>query len=265
MDDLLREAAYKETQVFTPETERAEAEAEERKERTLRRAASVRSGVEAVVGFISGLVSHAPIMVADGRVRRPADASGSTTVAVHQQEYSPPPSTLANKRVVHLPRSSIYTHSRPSSLYSLNPTMSTESLNLSPRASSSYRLPRSANATPRPLHQDPYTQSPTRPSRLRTQPSFSSNSAHVPQTYAQASKARLYLRHMASAPSIKPAPHSSLNTSLQRHSSSRYTIRGNKRSMTLDDDELHTGRRGNGEGEEDPSAAPPLPRTWLES
>ncbi|KZP07197.1 hypothetical protein FIBSPDRAFT_290818 [Athelia psychrophila] len=143
--------------------------------------------------------------------------------------------------------------------------MPTESLNLSPRASSPHRLPRSANATPRPLHQDPYTQNPTRPSRLRPQPSFSSNSAHVSQTYAQASKARLYLRHMASAPSIKPAPHSSLNTSLQRHSSSRYATRGNKRSMTLDDDVLHTGRRGNGEGEEDPSAAPPLPRTWLES
>ncbi|KZP15888.1 hypothetical protein FIBSPDRAFT_1047833 [Athelia psychrophila] len=70
---------------------------------------------------------------------------------------------------------------------------------------------------------------------------------------------------MASAPSIKPAPHSSLNTSLQRHSSSRYATQGNKHSMTLDDDDLHTGRRGNGEGEEDPSAAPPLPRTWLES
>ncbi|KZP15881.1 hypothetical protein FIBSPDRAFT_866596 [Athelia psychrophila] len=104
MEDLLRETGYKETRVFTPETERAEAEAEKRKERTLRRAASVRSGVDAVVGFISGLVSRAPSVVADGRVRRPVDASGSTTVAVPQQEYSPPPSPLANKRVVLLPR-----------------------------------------------------------------------------------------------------------------------------------------------------------------
>ncbi|KZP28075.1 hypothetical protein FIBSPDRAFT_885963 [Athelia psychrophila] len=60
MEDLLREAGYKETRVFTPETERAEAEAEERKERTLRRAASVRSGVDAVVGFISGLGEEDP-------------------------------------------------------------------------------------------------------------------------------------------------------------------------------------------------------------
>ncbi|KZP07223.1 hypothetical protein FIBSPDRAFT_875817 [Athelia psychrophila] len=58
-----------------------------------------------------------------------------------QQEYSPPPSPLGNKRVVHLPRSSIYMHSRPCSPSSLNPNMSTESHNLSPRASSCHRLP----------------------------------------------------------------------------------------------------------------------------
>lgn len=31
------------------------------------------------------------------------------------------------------------------------------------------------------------------------------------------------------------------------------------------DDNVYTGRKGNGEGEEDPLAVPPLPRTWLES
>lgn len=35
LEDLLREAGYKETRVFTPETERAEIEAEERQEREL--------------------------------------------------------------------------------------------------------------------------------------------------------------------------------------------------------------------------------------
>ncbi|KAF7969968.1 hypothetical protein HWV62_25446 [Athelia sp. TMB] len=268
MEDLLREAGYKETRVFTPETERAEAEAEERRERNAR----LKSGVDAVVGFITGLVSRAPSVAAEGRVPV-SEASGSgSRVPQIQQEYSPPPSPLANasKRLLNLPRSSMYPNSRPSS-----PSMSVESLNLSPRASP-HRPLLSANATPRPLyhhHSDPYThtQSPTRPSRLRPQPS-SSNSAHALQTYAQASKAKLYLRHMASAPSIQPQSNMK-PMSLQRHSSSRYAYnhnpkRGNRsasnrHTVALNDDDLHTERRGNGEGEEDP--APPLPKTWLES
>ncbi|OBZ78146.1 hypothetical protein A0H81_02364 [Grifola frondosa] len=59
LEDLLREAGYKETRVFTPEMERAEAQAEERrKQRAIWRAreASLREGVGAVVDFFAGWI-----------------------------------------------------------------------------------------------------------------------------------------------------------------------------------------------------------------
>src|SRR5882762_287184 len=60
LEDLLKEAGYKETRIFTPEAERLEAEAEERKERAAGRkhASSMRGGVNAVVGFLAGLIQN---------------------------------------------------------------------------------------------------------------------------------------------------------------------------------------------------------------
>ena len=59
LEDLLREAGYKETRVFTPETERLEAEAEERKKRERERRTSGSGNLKAMgsmVNFLSHLV-----------------------------------------------------------------------------------------------------------------------------------------------------------------------------------------------------------------
>ncbi|KAH8116021.1 hypothetical protein DFH11DRAFT_1702055, partial [Phellopilus nigrolimitatus] len=56
LEDLLREAGYKETRVFTPEAERAEAQAEERRKKQEGRSAGPAKGVSAMVSFLTGLV-----------------------------------------------------------------------------------------------------------------------------------------------------------------------------------------------------------------
>lgn len=273
LEDLLREAGYKDTRVFTPEAERAEIEAEERKERERSRVAqngSMRGGVGVVVGFLTGLVSRTPSQARDGGSERRGQSSTLQASPLHQ-EYSPPPSPLAHKQQLKTRR--IYESSTSSP--SLSPTTagftsSAESLHRSPRGSpssitSAYRITNSpSSATPRAQYGgDHYHYSHSRPSRLRPQPSFSSN--RVPQTYAEASKARVYLRHMASVPTIQ----TSTREPAQRQSSTRYPGQGRRplpNGNDRDQDEF-TGRRGNGEGEEETETygQPPLPKTWLES
>ena len=55
LEDLLKEAGYKETRIFTPETERTREHEPGREEREA--SGRVRSGVDTVVGFLAGLVS----------------------------------------------------------------------------------------------------------------------------------------------------------------------------------------------------------------
>lgn len=267
LEDLLREAGYKETRVFTPETERAEIEAEERKERELQgQNGTVKAGVGVVVGFLAGLMSRNSNLVGEAE-----GGESSQTKSSAQQEYSPPPSPLAQRQRLKskLPDSSVSLHSHP-----ISPTFmsSVESLPRSPLSSSSnlnpnYRIVSSnSNATSRTHRQALQT----RPSRLRPRSSLTAN--QVPQPYAQTSKARAYLRHMASAPSIQPLSKPT-RESLHRHASSRAAVgRGyTRRTMVLNDSDSESdrqmGRRGNGEGEEEGGAdgRPPLPRTWLES
>ena len=56
MEDLLREAGYKETRVFTPETERFPADGDKRKGDAEGGGLTVKESVGAVVGFLAGLV-----------------------------------------------------------------------------------------------------------------------------------------------------------------------------------------------------------------
>jgi hypothetical protein len=287
LEDLLREAGYKETRVFTPETERAEAEAEEKKERELRGGGSARGGVGAVVGFLTGLMSRTPSLARDADASTKADSSsGLRRIPPLQQEYSPPPSPLAHKQQLKSSSkcTSISSHSYSPSASTPAFTSSAESLTRSPRGPSSnlgltYSItsPNStSDSTPRAnRHVLSSSSHPHGTTRLRPPPSTPSN--QMPQTYAQASKARAYLRHMASAPSIQPSS-SSTRPPTVRHSSSRYVGRGGSRSgypkgtMVLDDsdaegEDAFMGRRGNGEGEDesDIHGRPPLPRTWLEN
>ena len=271
LEDLLREAGYKETRVFTPETERAEVEAEERKPSELRGAqsGSVRGGVGAVVGYLAGLMSRAPSLARDAHADRRTDTpSGSQTTHPPQQEHSPPLSPLPHKQTLVTNGSSISSRSHSYSPSPTTPTFtsSAESLTRFPRGSFSNNSPDYYITS----HNSNSDLTPRAP-RLRPQPSFSSNQR---QTYAQASKARAYLRHMASAPSIQPSPNSSRPPSV-RHSSAKYIVRGGygygrRRAIMSNDSDAedgYTGQRGNGEGEEENEiyGRPPLPRTWLEN
>lgn len=268
LEDLLREAGYKETRVFTPETERAEIEAEERKERELVQGqnGTVKAGVGVVVGFLAGLMSRNSSQ--GGEAER---GESSRTKSPVQQEYSPPPSPLAQKQRLQPALSG--SSSMSPHTHSLSPTLmsSVESLPRSPLGSSSNLNPNysiassNSSATPRP-HQQALQ---TRSSRLRPQPSLPTGQAQ--QSYIPTSRARAYLRHMASAPSIQPAskPRPEL---LQRHASSRtvvgrvYTNRAMVPNDSDSDSDVRTRHSGNGEGEEGNTCdRPPLPRTWLES
>lgn len=81
LEDLLREAGYKETRVFTPECERHTDHA------TDKHTSSVRGGVGTVVGFLAGLVSRNSSLA-----RQPISTKDS---------HSPPPSPLAHVKAVH--------------------------------------------------------------------------------------------------------------------------------------------------------------------
>ena len=83
LEDLLREAGYKETKIYSPEVERTEARREGRRD------ASARGGMGAVVDFITGLM--------------PGSSKSEIGEASNEEEEivqrSPPPSPLAGKRV----------------------------------------------------------------------------------------------------------------------------------------------------------------------
>jgi hypothetical protein len=81
LEDLLREAGYKETRVFTPESERHTEHA------TDKHTSNARGGVGAVVGFLAGLVSRNSSLA-----REPTSNNDS---------HSQPPSPLAHFKAIH--------------------------------------------------------------------------------------------------------------------------------------------------------------------
>ena len=265
LEDLLREAGYKDTRVFTPETERAEIEAEERKARERERAkeGSARGGMGVVVGYLTGLVSRT------SSSQIPVEEAGKRRSST-RQGYSPSSSPLAKKsrsKSKHNEESSL--PSPPPTLQNLALKFSSESLSRSSchSLSRTSRSTRSHNrhtpspdATPRAMYQDSYPH----PSRLRPQQCSMSNRA--PQTYSEASKAHQYLRHMASTPNFQQQlaskkPRRKMPSPWQ---SSRY--RQSSRTVLLDDSDSESEffwQRGIGDGEE--CSEQPLPRSWLEN
>jgi hypothetical protein len=238
LEDLLKEAGYKETRVFTPEGERAEEHGGTRKSND--HSNNRISGMSAVVGFLAGLMPNN----ATNSHSRPASlvrtSSGDATV-VPTRGYSPPPSP------------SPFLHHRPHTP-TTDMTSSIESLGEpTPRPT---RRPPSRSSTPQQHHRPQLahrtsnnnTQAPphvnsTFHRQLPHQPSHTSlhhllpPSPHPPPQIAhpRPSRAGAYLRHMASASSIPQRPSST-------------PVR---RSTDSDGGEEH--------------AEPPLPPTWLES
>ncbi|KAG2114541.1 hypothetical protein DEU56DRAFT_841887 [Suillus clintonianus] len=202
LEDLLREAGYKETRVFTPESER------HNDHTTDRHASSVRGGVGAVVGFLAGLVSRNSSMA-----REPISNKDSLS------PRSQPPSPLAHIQGLH-----------PSS--STSQSASSYSFNTSPE---SLRKHSRFHATHARRNVFPETHGQPRPpnSHYMRHQSSSNFSRDAPNAHA-------YLRHMASAPNIQPLAKrpSSSNVSLRSHRNPQPRPRPSRRSLLLSADDI---------------------------
>jgi len=183
MEDLLREAGYKETRVFTPEAERFPADGDKRKGDAEGPALSVKESVGAVVGFLAGLVP--------GQSKQNMGTPLSTDLVPNDQEVRPgrshPPSPLAHK----VERPSSNESSLRSKKFTIAPSnhrRTSADLDASSGSSSGSRQSRTVPGNSNSNQQSPRSQlSGTRP-----KPSQSA--------------AYNYLRHMASTPSIQRRP-----------------------------------------------------------
>ncbi|KAH7926271.1 hypothetical protein BV22DRAFT_1087463 [Leucogyrophana mollusca] len=263
LEDLLREAGYKETRVFTPEAERAESEQEERRLRA-RASGSVRGGVGAVVGFLAGLVSRNSSLA---REAMSGDEGSRPSMSNDVPVWSPPPSPLAQlQRAKHLNASS------SASLSGYSYSTSTESLHKSPRQSYTH-LPTDGLVVHRPRvahHHVVQLQHSSRglphhsPPHLRQYVRHQSSSNFVAPDVP--GSARAYLRHMASAPNIQPLSKrpSSSDVSLRSHQAHKRGGKPSRRTIVLNADDIEESddyRDSRGHG----IAEPPLPRNWVES
>ena len=182
MEDLLREAGYKETRVFTPEAERFPAEGDKRKGDAEGGGLSVKESVGAVVGFLAGLVP--------GQSRQNLGTPPSADLAANDQEVYPgrphPPSPLAHKAE----QSSSNASSLQSKKFTITPS------NHRPTSADLGTSSRSSG-DPRRDHAILGDMGPSSDLRsLRSQPS-------VARLQPSQSVAYNYLRHMASTPSIQ--------------------------------------------------------------
>jgi len=184
MEDLLREAGYKETRIFTPEAERFPADGDKRKGDAEGGGLSVKESVGAVVGFLAGLVP--------GQSKQNVGAP-PTDLAADGQEVYPgrlhPPSPLAHR--VEQPSSN--TSGLRSKKFTIAPSNQRPTSADLDTSSGSSGDPRHSHTMPGDRNQNPDQRS------LRSQLS-------VTRLKPSQSVAYNYLRHMASTPSIRRRP-----------------------------------------------------------
>ncbi|KAG5653729.1 hypothetical protein H0H81_010985 [Sphagnurus paluster] len=175
LEDLLREAGYKETRVFTPEGERAEASAARDHTSPSDHRGGVRTSMGAFVGFLAGL------MPAPGR---------STSANPDTDTYSPPVSPLAQRqKQAQAQDSNTPSSSEPQSPSYTTMTSSMESLEPTPRAPRRTPPSRTSTTTPVPappvsMYAHPQSQSSQRDLR-RTTPVPAAMYAHPQSQYSQ--------------------------------------------------------------------------------
>ena len=179
MEDLLREAGYSETRVFTPEAERFSADGDKRRGDGEGGGLSVKESVGAVVGFLAGLVP--------GQSRQ---NTPSTDLVANDQVVYPgrphPPSALANQ----VEQSSSNTSRLRSKKFTIAP---------SDHRPTSAEFDASSGSSG-DLHQSNKMPGDTNPNSDRR-----SLRSHMSATKLRPphSAAYNYLRHMASTPSIQ--------------------------------------------------------------
>ncbi|KAK0462999.1 uncharacterized protein EV420DRAFT_1148894 [Desarmillaria tabescens] len=250
LEDLLREAGYKETRVFTPEAERIE-----HTERKRREGSPQRRSLRGVVGFFAGLMPGGANLSPSSLRQDTTDVPPRPTVE-RRRTYSPPsspiPHRLSQKQRQRSPSTRPSTPGSTSSMECAGPT---------PKAS--YQSPRQISRNTEFTQQSSsrlyaFTNNPSYTSlhsqRLPNSPALSRRNPHTPShlpsstQYApsnrlahkpsepimqpQPSRAGAYLRHMASVANLPQRP--------------RSTPPANLKEVKEED-------------------APPLPHTWLET
>ncbi|KAJ3860334.1 hypothetical protein EV359DRAFT_22252, partial [Lentinula novae-zelandiae] len=237
-EDLLREAGYKETRIFTPETERTVSGADDGDG-----SSGGKNTIAGVVEFLSGFIPGS-------RTSSLRENSNETS----KTHYSPPasPSPMSTRR------QNQRAEPEPGREHQKRP-IDNDATPRATRTRTSRSVQSLQSTTPSPaIH---YTHN----NHSYTSIGQSSSSNPMPP-----SRATAYLRHISSVPDMP-------GVDLQRsHSNLTQRQRSNRRSGTNDsrhtedgeDDDFNSvyeGRtRGNGEGEEDPNV-PPLPKGWLET
>lgn len=257
LEDLLREAGYKETRVFTPETERIARQAEdggdERSQKSLRGVVDFITGLGATLGRSSSLRQQS------SESKDHSDLPSRPNSVAYRPKLSPPASPLPQRFFRQSP-----IPSRPPTPGSIT---SVECAGPTPKAS--YHNPKHIRNQRSQLPHGLYENSNGSQASIRSQQYLargpassrgprkigqSSKSAlpHRPSEpnilHPQPSRAGAYLRHMASVASMPARPSSTPVRQL---------------NLNEEDDDIAPRRRGNGEGEED--QPPPLPKTWLET
>ncbi|KIK94538.1 hypothetical protein PAXRUDRAFT_827896 [Paxillus rubicundulus Ve08.2h10] len=268
LEDLLREAGYKETRVFTPENERTSAA--EKQENYA--AGGVRGGVGAVVGFLAGLVSRPSSLSPEEDSSRRAEP----------QVWSPPssplsPAQLAEERTLHASSTLSLSHQSPSrnlhtSTRRSHVDLSTDTSRRMHSRSTNHVVQLHQSARGLPHHPHPHLRPHPHQQHGHLYVNYSSKSSTKPDTPG----ARAYLRHMASAPNIQPLTKhpSTSELSIRSHAyghNRRNDTRRSRPTFTLHDEESIT-EHGYGRPHSrasirngDHEAHPPLPRNWIES
>ncbi|KDQ60333.1 hypothetical protein JAAARDRAFT_67887 [Jaapia argillacea MUCL 33604] len=250
LDDLLKEAGYKETRIFTPEGEGKEGKGKSK--------AGVRGGVGAFVGFFAGLVRTGST---SGNVDQPSSDAAETRSEPRSRRserdahgrpsshhWSPPPSPLEHRNRRSKP---LRKNTRSDSIAPSSTSYSSSDYEHMRSSLPSLREPPSASSQQLQFLQQQLPHARSRPTPKLPPPSHIS-SALEPNP----SRAKAYLRHMASAPNI-PRPHTA--DSVPRRPSH---TRQSSMVLSLNDEQVVTGSSNSRKlwGDEEP-----LPPSWLES
>ncbi|KAG7447151.1 uncharacterized protein BT62DRAFT_63788 [Guyanagaster necrorhizus] len=250
LEDLLREAGYKETRVFTPEAERIE-----HAERKRREGSPQRRSLRGVVGFFAGLMPGGTSVPPSSLRPDTTDVPPRPNVE-RRRTYSPPSSPvqhrLAQKQRQRSPSTMPSTPGSTSSMECAGPT---------PKAS--YQSPRQISRNTEYMQQPSsrfyaFTNNPSSTSlhsqRLPNSPAMSRRNpnapSHLPSSTQYAPSNRL--SHKPSEPIMQPQP--SRAGAYLRHMASVANLPQRPRS---------TPPANLKEVKEE--AAPPLPHTWLET
>lgn len=241
LEDLLKEAGYKETRIFTPETQRVE---QNDGRDTLGNDENRLSVVkDAVVGFLSGFMPGG-----SGNKQPSLNNPSLGEFTSSPQDYLPPTSPLYSRQTQRSP-TMLETESTTPDVPPSAMTSSFSSFGDPLSGSQEFGYPAVVVQSSTPFQsprQEPYSQVPYSTNRLQTQssrgslsPTFSSTTVVSPRP----SRATAYLRHMASAPNIPQRPSSTPATG---HNRSQYS---------LNDSDYDSPSEG----------VPPLPSTWLKN